>query len=115
MGEDFSPQERIRKKKDFYHLYKKGTRYRGKYFVLIYLSNEFAYSRLAVVAGKKLGNAVTRNAIKRRFRSLFRRNKELLQKPLDLVILPRREVHDAEWKNLEKSYLAVLKDINKRT
>jgi ribonuclease P protein component len=114
MDENFSPQERIRKKKDFLHLYKKGTRYRGKYFLLIYLSNEFAYSRVAVVASKKLGNAVQRNRIKRRFRTLFRRNKTLLQKPLDLIIIPQREIHDADWKILEKSYMAVLKSMNQR-
>ncbi len=114
MDEYFSPLERIRKKKDFLHLYKKGTRHRGKYFVIICLSNEFAYSRVAVVASKKLGNAVQRNRIKRRFRALFRRNKTLIQKPLDLIIIPNREIHEADWKSLEKSYVAVLKSINQR-
>jgi len=114
MGEDFSPQERIRKKKDFLYLYKKGTRYRGKYFILIYLSNEFAHSRVAVVASKKLGNAVQRNRIRRRFRTLFRRNKTLLQNPLDLIIIPHREIHGADWISLEKSFVAVLKSINQR-
>lgn len=115
MGENFSPQERIRKKKDFYHLYKKGTRYRGKYFILIYLSNEFAYSRVAVVAGKKLGNAVQRNRIKRRFRALFRKNKTLLREPLDLIIIPRKETFETDWKNLEESYVSVLKSISQPT
>lgn len=114
MDENFSPRERIRKKKDFYHLYKKGKRYRGKYFVLIYRSGEFAYSRVAVVASKKLGNAVQRNRIRRRFRTLFRKNKKLLRNPLDLIIIPQREIHEADWKSLEKSYAAVLKSINQR-
>jgi ribonuclease P protein component len=35
MGETFSPQERIRKKNEFLILYKKGRRYKGKYFSLI--------------------------------------------------------------------------------
>jgi ribonuclease P protein component len=115
MGEDFSPLERIRKKKDFNHLYKKGTRYRGKYFILIYLSNELVRSRVAVVASKKIGNAVQRNRIKRRFRTLFRRNKKLLQKPLDMIIIPQREIHEADWKGLERSYVAVLKAMDKQT
>jgi len=112
MHEAFRPQERIRKKKDFLHLYKKGKRFRGKSFVLVYLSNELGYSRLAVVASKKLGNAVKRNKIKRRFRTLYRRNKTLLKKSLDLIIIPHREINETHWQSLEKDFLTALKSIN---
>jgi len=113
MDENFKPLERIRKKKDFLHLYKKGKRYRGKYFTLIYLSNELAFSRVAIVASKKFGTAVQRNRAKRLLRTLFRRNKELLEKPFDLVFIPRREMHEARWLNLAKDYLAAMKHINR--
>jgi ribonuclease P protein component len=109
MDENFTPQERIRKKKDFLHLYKKGKRYRGKYFVLIYLSNELTFSRVAVVASKKLGNAVQRNRMKRWLRTLFRRNKELLEKPFDMIFIPRKEMNEAEWQYLKDDYRAALK------
>jgi ribonuclease P protein component len=109
MDENFTPLERIRKKKDFLNLYKNGKRYRGKYFVLIYLSNEFTFSRVAIVASKKLGNAVQRNRIKRWLRTLFRRNKELLEKPLDLIFIPRKEIHEANWEKLTKDFQAALK------
>jgi ribonuclease P protein component len=113
MDEYFKPLERIRKKKDFLHLYKKGKRYRGKYFVLIYLSNELTFSRVAVVASKKLGNAVQRNRTKRCLRTLFRRNKELLEKPFDLVFIPRKEIHGAKWQSLADDYQAALKFIHR--
>ena len=109
MNETFTPQERIRKKKDFLHLYKKGKRYRGKYFILIYLSNELTFCRVAIVASKKLGNAVQRNRTKRWLRTLFRRNKDLLEKPFDLIFIPRKDIHEAKWKNLEDDYKAALK------
>jgi ribonuclease P protein component len=111
MDERFTSQEKIRKKKDFLHLYKKGKRYRGKYFTLIYLSNELNFSRVAVVASKKLGNAVQRNRTKRWLRTLFRRNKELLKSPFDMIFIPRKEIHEAKWQNLENEYLAALKCI----
>ncbi len=113
MDENFKPLERIRKKKDFLHLYKKGKRYRGKYFTLIYLSSELAFSRTAIVASKKFGTAVQRNRAKRLLRTLFRRNKELLEKPFDLVFIPRREMQEASWLNLAKDYLAAMKYINR--
>jgi ribonuclease P protein component len=114
MHEAFRPQERIRKKKDFLHLYKKGKRFRGKSFIFIYLSNELGYSRVAVVASKKLGNAVRRNKIKRQFRTLYRRNKILLTKPIDLIIIPHRKIHEVPWQSLEKDFLTALKSLNSR-
>ena len=115
MDENFTPQERIRTKKDFLHLYKNGKRFRGKYFILIYLSNELTFSRVAVVASKKLGNAVQRNRTKRWLRTLFRRNKELLEKPLDLIFIPRKEIHEAKWQNLADDYQAALKFIHRKS
>jgi ribonuclease P protein component len=112
MHEVFRPQERIRKKKDFLYLYKEGKRFRGKSFILVYLSNELEYSRLAVVASKKLGNAVKRNKIKRLFRTLYRRNKTVLTKSLDLIIIPHREIDETKWQSLEKDFLTALKYIN---
>ena len=64
MNETLGPQERIRKKKDFLYIYKKGKRYRGKYFNLVYLSSASSFSRMAVVVSKKVGKAVKRNRIK---------------------------------------------------
>ncbi len=115
MDEAFRPQERIRKKKDFLHLYKKGKRFRGKVFILIYLSNELGFSRVAIVASKKLGNAVQRNKIKRQFRTLYRRNKELLTRPIDLIIIPHREIREAQQQILEKDFTAALQSINLRS
>lgn len=114
MDENFTPLERIRKKKDFLHLYKEGKRYRGKYFILIYLSNELAFSRVAVVASKKLGNAVQRNKTKRWLRTLFRRNKELLAKPFDLIFIPRKEILGADWQRLGDDYSRALEFIHRK-
>ena len=114
MDESFTPEEKIRKKKDFLHLYKKGKRYRGKYFVLIYLSSELPCSRVAVVASKKLGNAVQRNKIKRWLRTLFRRNKELLSESFDMIFIPRREIHETTWQKLASEYTAALQFIQQK-
>ena len=114
MNECFTSKEILRKKKDFLHLYKKGKRYRGKYFILIYLSNELTFSRVAVVASKKLGNAVQRNKTKRWLRALFRRNKKLLSRPFDMIFIPRREIHETTWQNLSSEYQAALQFIQRQ-
>ncbi|MCK7500484.1 MAG: ribonuclease P protein component [Comamonadaceae bacterium] len=89
MNERLTPLERIRKKSDFSSLYREGGRFRGRFFTLVFLKSGLGYSRLAVVASRKVGPAVVRNRVKRRFRELFRRNKELLGEPLDLIVITR--------------------------
>ena len=113
MGETFGLPERIRKNKDFLHLYKKGERYRGKYFNLIYLSSASSFSRMAVVVSKKVGNAIKRNKIKRWIRTLFRRNKNLLKIPFDIIIIAKKEILEASWLNLQEDYFTAIKSISK--
>jgi ribonuclease P protein component len=115
MRESLAPRERIRKKKDFLIIYKKGNRYRSKYFNLIYLSNTLTCSRVGVVASKKVGSAVTRSKVKRWMRELFRRNKNLLESPMDLLIVAMPEIRQATWPELKEDYLwAVRKIFEKR-
>jgi ribonuclease P protein component len=111
MNETLGPHERIRKRNDFLSIYKKGKRYRGKYFNLIYFSNNLSFSRMAVVVSKKIGNAVKRNKIKRWMRSLFRRNKDLLKDSFDIIFVVKKEIHDATWIKLKGEYFSVIKSI----
>lgn len=112
MNETLRPQERIRKRKDFLYLYKKGKRYRGKYFNLIYLSNDFSFSRMAVIVSKKVGNAVKRNKIKRKIRALFRRNKGFLKTPHDIIIIAKKEIVESSWITLQGDYFSALESIS---
>jgi len=111
MDERLTPQERIRKKKEFLTLYRTGSRYRGRYFHLIYRANSFEFSRLAIVVGKKVGNAVTRNRIKRRIRALFRRNKPLFKMPMDIILIAKKEIRDLSVSDLAAEFFSALATI----
>ncbi|MGB7294880.1 MAG: ribonuclease P protein component [Candidatus Aminicenantales bacterium] len=111
MAESLAPRERIRKKKDFLVLYRKGYRYKSKYFSLIGLSNALTYSRVGVVASRKVGNAVARNRAKRWMRELFRRNKDLLERPVDLLIVARAAMKEASWAELRENYIQAVGEI----
>ena len=63
-------------------------------------------SRLGVVAPRRLGNAVRRNAIKRRVRELFRGGKPA--SAVDLVVLPFREFPDVSSGALQNDYRRTL-------
>jgi ribonuclease P protein component len=114
MNESLTPRERIRRKKDFLVLYKKGSRYRDRYFNLVYLANESSFSRVGVVVSRKVGNAVLRNKIKRWLRTLFRRNKDVFRTPLDILIIATREMGEATWTELQARYLSAVKKISQK-
>jgi ribonuclease P protein component len=111
MNERLTPLERIRKKSDFASLYRDGSRFRGRYFTLVFRGNGLGRSRLAVVASRKVGPAVVRNRVKRRFRELFRRNKALLAEPLDLIVITRPESGEVAWTELRDAYTSSLATI----
>jgi len=115
MTESLRPHERIRKQSDFTSIYNRGNRYRGRYFNLVYLTNDLDYSRMAFVASKKVGNAVKRSKAKRWMRVLFRRKKELLNDTLDLVMIATSEIHETSWERLQEEYLKAIRFMNKRS
>jgi ribonuclease P protein component len=111
MRESLAPRERIRKKKDFLVIYKKGKRYRNRYFNLIYLANTLAFSRVGVVASRKVGNAVIRSKVKRWMRELFRRNKNLFEFSVDLLIVATPDMGQATWTELREHYLSAARQV----
>jgi len=111
MIESYGPLERIRKKKDFADLYKRGNCARGKYFNLIFLPNNLGHSRMAVVASKKIGNAVQRSKVRRRARALFRRNKDLLTYPTDILLIAKKDIQAATWRDIRERYLSAVREI----
>lgn len=114
MDEGLKPRERIKKKKDFLFLYRKGTRVRAKFFNIIYHENGCGFSRLAVVVSRKIGKAVVRNKIKRWVRELFRRNKELIPFPLDMLVVATRGVEGITWEDYQEEYFQAVRKIRRK-
>jgi len=73
------------------------------------LPNNAGAPRLGIAASQKIGNAVTRNRAKRLVRELFRSYKPLTA--TDIVIIPRREMLEASWRNIEADYRAAVQRI----
>ena len=67
----YTKADRLRKSSDYLRLSKYGNKYFSNHFIIIANSNNFG-NRLGVTASKKVGNAITRNRIKRVIREYFR-------------------------------------------
>jgi len=57
-------------------------------------------SRLGLVVSRKVGDAVTRNRVKRQIREWFRCNPAALASGADLVVIPRRQAAALETRAL---------------
>jgi len=113
MRETLGPQERIRRTQEFGFLYRNGIRFRGRYFTLVYRENELSFSRLGVVASRKVGGAVKRNKAKRRMRDLFRRNKTCLPFSVDMVAIAAAETAAAPMSVLREEYLGAIRSLKR--
>lgn len=93
----------------FRRLYAKGKNQVTPHLALYARSNGTKGSRLGITAGTKLGNAVTRNRVRRRLREIYRTNEFRLRPGYDLVVVARVRAVYARYDELERSFLKAAK------
>jgi ribonuclease P protein component len=92
--------DRIRKRKDYLALSRYGHRYSNHMLVFNYRTNTIERNRLGITVSKKVGNAVTRNRIKRIIRDYFRLHRDQLGMGIDLNIMVRSDSGKASAETL---------------
>jgi ribonuclease P protein component len=91
----------------------RGRRVAARYLTMLALPNTLNRHRLGIVASRRLGGAVVRNRVKRRFREVFRHMEPgspdaAAKQGLDLVVIARREAAAAPMQQLEADFRAAL-------
>lgn len=109
--ESLETRDRLRKRVEFTRVQSGGRRVSGRFVTLLILANDCTAPRLGLIASRKLGPAVARNRAKRRLRDLFRRHRGALGDgaALDIVAIPRREICDAPFADVEADFLEALR------
>ena len=102
----FSRQCRLRSSREFVRLRKVGKWIPGRFFHLQVSERDDATfpSRLGLSVSKRIGNAVTRNLVKRRFRELFRSVASDLRPPVDMVVIARKGVDSLPFADLKLQF-----------
>ena len=100
---------RVKKEKDFNAIFKEGKSFANRKFVIYRLENNEQHFRVGLSVSKKLGNAVTRNLIKRRIRHILIEHKDQLVENVDFVVIARKGVETLGYAEMEKNLLHVLK------
>lgn len=94
----------LKENRQFRRLYAKGKSVVTPYLVLYYRRNGGGQNQLGITVSGKLGNAVTRNKIRRRLREMYRINEESLFPGYTLVIVARGRAVGASYRELEKYF-----------
>ena len=82
-------RSRIRSTADFKAIYAARRSVRNRELTVYYRPAPAGVARLGLSVGRRLGNAVVRNRIKRVLREVFRLESATIPQPLDLVVIPR--------------------------
>lgn len=69
------------------------------------------YSRLGVIASKRVGNSVVRHHAKRIFREIFRTS-DLAGKNCDILVFVRRGYSKFKFENLKRKFDSALSGFN---
>jgi len=95
---------RLTDSREFERVYHQGTAYRGKLFSVHAFPNEHGTPRLGLSVSRKVGNAVTRNAVRRRLREVFHSCISGISKNLDLVVSARAAAAEATFEELREEF-----------
>ncbi len=87
----FPKSHHLRKDADFQRVYATRAYAANDVLVVNGCENGLAHPRLGLSVSRKVGNAVVRNAWKRRIREAFRLSHELLPAGLDIVVRPQKD------------------------
>lgn len=105
----FSKKERLYLTRDFERVYNDGKVYHSKNVVLFVLPTSNTIRRIGFTVGKKVGNAVKRNRIKRLLREVYRLNKNNLILGVDLVIVAKKDFWNIQFREIEEELLKLFK------
>jgi ribonuclease P protein component len=89
---------------EFERVYRQGTAYRGKLFSVHAFPNEHGNPRLGLSVSRKVGTAVTRNAVRRRLREVVRACTSDIPGNLDLVVSARPAAAGATFGELQAEF-----------
>lgn len=101
----FPQHRRITTRRDFGRVRRQGKTYRGHFLLLGVLEDpSVADLKVGYITTRRLGNAVTRNLIRRRLRGIFQRLGGKLKNGHYLVVIPRGSAARASSEALEKEW-----------
>jgi ribonuclease P protein component len=108
-GHRFTPEDRLRRRKEFDRVYAGGRKGWAAGFTLFVAPGEAGCHRLGLTVGKHVGTAVVRNRVKRRLREVFRTHRERLPGCYDIVVNARTEAAEVPFEELGEGFVRAVR------
>lgn len=101
---------RVKKEREFQVVFKTGASFANRKFVIYRLEKkDQRHFRVGLSVGKKVGNAVRRNEVKRKIRAVISSIKEEIYTELDFIVIARPSVKDLTYDKIYSNLVHVLK------
>lgn len=109
-GDKMKKRYRIKDNKEFQYVFKNGKSFANRQLVIYYVkkSSEQKHFRIGLSVGKKIGNAVMRNRIKRYLRQAFQELEGKVLPTYDMVIIARQPTKRMNSYDIKKSLVHLL-------
>jgi len=101
----------LKKSSQFRRVFSGGRRYRGTAFRAVFIRNTLGVIRLGFSLSAKSGNAVERNRLRRRIKSLSRETE--YSTGADVVILPQGKLRGKTWTEIREDFRKLLEEIER--
>ena len=106
-GESFPRTARMRRRREFLSLGRNGYRRRTPHFVIV-VDPSAGPARLGLTVSRKVGDAATRNLLKRRIREAFRRHPMRCEARGSILMIARGGVGTVPYSDVERAVAAGL-------
>lgn len=100
--------EMVKSHEEFNEIINKGKKLSNKYMIVFFLPKIFEKPNFGIAVGKKIGNAVVRNKLKRQFRAIIDNHRFLFKNNYNYIIMIKREANNATFDCLEKELVNLL-------
>ena len=97
--------ESLKQNADFQKVYKEGKSFANKYLVMYVLENRTGQNRLGISVSRKVGNSIVRHRITRLIRESYRRQEDIFNSGLDMVVIARRSAEGKTFQEIESALL----------
>lgn len=101
---------RLRKKKDFERILKKGKSFKEGFIILKFNKNNSREIRFGFIVSRKVSKKATvRNKVKRRLRELMKKKIENLKRGMDIILISLPGIETRDFWELDKTLEKLLK------